>query len=92
MSPDQRAELLELAEANDAASLERSARFRTLTERERQVLDLLVQGRTPKEIARTQGTAVGTVRNQIKSIRAKLGVQTQLAAVALARDLRAGPS
>lgn len=92
MSRDTREELLRLAEEIDAASLERTARFRTLTQRERQVLDLLVQGRTPKEIARTQGTAVGTVRNQIKAIRTKLGVQTQLAAVALARDLGADSS
>jgi DNA-binding CsgD family transcriptional regulator len=80
--------LLAFADASDSESSDRTMRLDSLTDRERQVLTLLAGGRTPKEIAKRQGTAVGTVRNQIKAIRAKLGVQSQLAAVALAREAR----
>jgi DNA-binding NarL/FixJ family response regulator len=88
ISTDRRAELLAFADASDSESSDRTMRLDSLTDRERQVLTLLAGGRTPKEIAKRQGTAVGTVRNQIKAIRAKLGVQSQLAAVALAREAR----
>ena len=88
ISDEHRAELLAAAEVSDAESRERAARFESLTDREREVLASLVDGMNPKEIARAQGTAVGTVRNQIKAIRSKLGVQTQLGVVALAREHR----
>lgn len=88
ISAERRAELLALAEASDTKTRDRAMRFDSLTDRERQVLTLLAAGRTPKEIAKWQGTAVGTVRNQIKAIRTKLGVQSQLAAVAMAREAR----
>lgn len=91
IATERRAELLALAEARDTETRDRTMRLDSLTDRERQVLALLAAGRTPKEIAKRQGTAVGTVRNQIKAIRAKLGVQSQLAAVALAREARFVP-
>ena len=86
ISEERKMELLELALESDAEARERVERFGSLTEREREVLASLVEGMNAKEIARAQGTAVGTVRNQIKAIRSKLGVQSQLAAVALARE------
>lgn len=47
-----------------------------LTPRERQVATLVAQGASHKEIARTLGTAPATVRNQIQSIYAKLGIDS----------------
>jgi two-component system nitrate/nitrite response regulator NarL len=62
--------------------------FGDLTERERFVLAELVEGHCAEEIATAAFVSVSTVRSQIKAILQKLGVSSQLAAVALAR--RAG--
>lgn len=59
-----------------------------LTERERYVLTELMEGHCAEEIAGAAGVSISTVRSQIKSILQKLGVGSQLAAVAMAR--RAG--
>jgi two-component system, NarL family, nitrate/nitrite response regulator NarL len=64
------------------------ALFAILTPREQFVLAELMEGRTADTIARSAFVAVSTVRSQIKAILQKLGVNSQLAAVALAR--RAG--
>jgi two-component system, NarL family, nitrate/nitrite response regulator NarL len=63
----------------------RLAPFDRLTERERQVLAALVEGRSADRIAEVSVVSVTTVRSQIKSILGKLGVNSQLEAVALAR-------
>jgi DNA-binding NarL/FixJ family response regulator len=67
---------------------ERLAPFEQLTPREREVLVALIDGRTAQEIAAAVPVSIATVRTQIHSVLAKLGVTTQLAAVAIAR--RAG--
>lgn len=59
-----------------------------LSGRERQVLYLLVGGRSAKEIAAAEFISVATVRTHIRSILRKLHVRSQLAAVAQAH--RAG--
>ena len=59
-----------------------SARARALTPREREVLSLLYAGATITDIARLLQVSPSTVRSQVKAIRQKLGVSTQLAAVA----------
>lgn len=59
--------------------------FKKLTVRERDVLRGLVVGRNAEEIAIDAGIAVSTVRTHIKGLLRKLGVNSQLAAVALAR-------
>jgi two-component system, NarL family, nitrate/nitrite response regulator NarL len=59
--------------------------FQTLTAREREILDALVDGRRSKEIAAEDFVSVTTVRNQIQSILTKLNVHSQLEAVAVAR-------
>ena len=46
-----------------------------------------VEGRSAKEIAETSGLAVKTIRHQIEAVRSKLHVRSQLAAVALAREV-----
>lgn len=63
-------------------------RLDSLSRREVDVLALLVRGRTSADVARAHVVSELTVRTQVKSILRKLGVETQLAAVAVA--LRAG--
>jgi DNA-binding NarL/FixJ family response regulator len=64
----------------------RLAAFDILTTRERFVLAELMDGRVAEVIAAQSCFAVSTVRSQIKSILQKLGVNSQLAAAALARN------
>ena len=52
-----------------------------LTEREREVLHLLVQGLSNKEIARDMQIVEDTVKIHVKHILAKLGVQSRTQAV-----------
>ncbi len=63
-------------------------RLRRLTRREQGVLEALEAGLSAAEIAAADVVALTTVRAHIRAILAKLGVQSQLAAVALAH--RAG--
>ena len=60
-------------------------RMGQLTPREMTVLGLLAQGHTVKEIALRSDVAEGTVRSQVKFVLRKLGVSSQLAAVAAHR-------
>ena len=57
-------------------------RARSLTPREREVLLLLYEGAPILEIAELLEVSPSTVRSQMKAIRRKLGVTSQLAAVA----------
>jgi DNA-binding NarL/FixJ family response regulator len=59
----------------------------SLTPRETQVLEEIVSGYSAAEIARTFGTAEGTVRQQIKSIYSKLQVRSRVQLMRKARDL-----
>ena len=65
----------------------RRAGFDQLTARERQVLAGLVAGKRAATIAEESVVSLATVRAQIRSILAKLGVSSQLEAVALVREL-----
>ncbi len=67
---------------------ERLELFPALTEREQVVLAELIEGHCAEDIAKRAFVSISTVRSQIKAILQKLGVNSQLAAVALAR--RAG--
>jgi two-component system, NarL family, nitrate/nitrite response regulator NarL len=62
--------------------------FARLTEREKVVLSELMEGHGAEDIAKAAFVSISTVRSQIKAILLKLGVNSQLAAVAMAR--RAG--
>ncbi len=52
-----------------------------LTGRETEVLQLLADGSDPHQVARRLGLSTHTVRDHIRSLREKLGVQTMLGAV-----------
>jgi DNA-binding NarL/FixJ family response regulator len=60
------------------------APFMTLTPRERAVLSALAKGQRAEAIASEAGVSGATVRSQIRSVLAKLGVNSQLEAVAMA--------
>lgn len=64
----------------------RLAAFARLTPREQQVLAALMDGETAERIAEAAVVSVTTVRSQIRSLLMKLGVNSQLSAVALARQ------
>lgn len=55
--------------------------IRSLTPRERQVLVLITQGVSVKQIAEDAGLAEGTVKIYISNVLRKLGVQTRIEAL-----------
>jgi DNA-binding NarL/FixJ family response regulator len=60
--------------------------FPRLSEREREVLDLLVAGKRTNEVAATLFVSPKTVSNQLTSIYGKLGVGDRTEAILLARE------
>jgi DNA-binding NarL/FixJ family response regulator len=67
------------------ANRDRLAPFTALTPREQAVLAGLVLGESAERIAARSSVSLYTIRSQIKSLLLKLGVSSQLSAVALAR-------
>lgn len=63
------------------------SRGEVLTERELEVLRLVAQGRSNKEIARTMGISAETVKTHLKNMFEKLGVQQRNQAVLMAQSL-----
>lgn len=82
----QRDTMLAELRAQRGAARARLEPFQRLTARERQVLAELMRGRTAEAIAKEAYVSLSTVRSQIRAILLKLDVNTQLAAVALARE------
>jgi two-component system nitrate/nitrite response regulator NarL len=80
----ERAELLELLRTERSDALRERERFADLTPREARVLSALADGLSAEEIAKQHYVALTTVRSQIRSVLQKLGVRSQLAAVAIA--------
>jgi DNA-binding CsgD family transcriptional regulator len=70
--------LCELAVRNAGCAIDHG-----LTRREAEVLEYLERGLTNREIARACGTSPHTVRNQLRTIFAKLGASTRAEAVAI---------
>ena len=58
-----------------------------ITQRERQVLALLAQGRSNKEIAQELGVSPNTIKTQVASLYQKLDVQRRTQAIQKAREL-----
>ena len=84
LSTSRRYELLADLRAARAARKKDLAPFTTLTPRERTVLAGLAQGHRAETIAAAAVVSEATVRSQIRGLLAKLGVNSQLEAVALA--------
>lgn len=80
----ERSDLLEHLRVERTNALRDRERFDALTPREARVLGALADGLTAEEIARQHFVALTTVRSQIRAILQKLGVRSQLAAVAVA--------
>ena len=92
--------MLTEAERDDLLRLLREARladgrrrepFERLTAREQAVLGGVMDGLSAEAIAERDFVSIATVRSQIRSILSKLGVSSQLAAVALARAAEWAP-
>jgi DNA-binding NarL/FixJ family response regulator len=65
----------------------RTVPFAELTRREAEVLGMILEGMSAREIAGESYVSLPTVRTQIRSIFQKLGVSSQLEAVAMAHAL-----
>lgn len=85
LSRAERDELLRLLREHRVADNERHEPFNRLTVREQQVLAGLMDGLSADALAKRDFVSISTVRSQIRSVLSKLGVGSQLAAVALAR-------
>lgn len=84
MRDAERLDLLQELRESRASERRRHAPFLDLTRREQEVLQGLVDGKSLQEIAHEAFVGVGTVRTQAKAIFRKLGVRSQIAAVAAA--------
>lgn len=84
LTPAQREDLLGELRRQRAEDVERLAPFERLTPRECEILAALMEGRSPEMIASSDHVSIATVRSQIRSVLAKLGVNSQLAAVGMA--------
>lgn len=85
LSRAERDELLRMLREQRLADAERHAPFDRMTAREQQVLGGLMEGLSAEAIASRDYVSIATVRTQIRAVLSKLGVSSQLAAVALAR-------
>lgn len=86
LSDEERQALVDEYRRHERADRERLAPFRALTAREEAVLGHLVAGESAEAIADRLYVSVATVRSHIRAILLKLGVNSQLAAVASAHD------
>lgn len=79
-------------QAFDRCRRSRDARFGRLTQREVEVLAHLLEGRSAEEIAEADYVSLATARSHIRAVLRKLGVHSQLAAVAEAHRAGWAPS
>lgn len=87
LAPAQRRHLVERYLEWDRTQRSLQERLATLTRREREVLELLAVGKRAQAIADTFVVSLPTVRTQVRAVLGKLGVGSQLEAVALVRAL-----
>ncbi|MCP3989013.1 MAG: response regulator transcription factor [Actinomycetia bacterium] len=85
--PHQRIALIDSARRANVERRERLAPFSTLSGREQEVLAKLMAGSTQNEIASAGFQSIHTVRTQVKAVMRKLGVRSQIEAVALSHDV-----
>lgn len=86
MRAEERQGLLDAARARRRADHDRLAPFDALSPKEQAVLVHLLAGESAETIAEKSYVSLATVRSHIRAILLKLGVNSQLAAVALARN------
>lgn len=91
MTRHEREEMLSRLRLHRASREKELRAFQDLTVREAEVLAELMQGKAADTIAEESVVSVATIRTQIRSILAKLGVNSQLAAVARARRAKWQP-
>lgn len=87
-SEHERDEQLAMLRDHRRREAERLAPFQSLTRREAEVLGGLMQGRSVDDLADGATVSVATVRSQVQAILRKLGVSSQVAAIA--RAIEAG--
>jgi DNA-binding NarL/FixJ family response regulator len=90
LSESERASWLAIHRETSRSLRDIRTRLRRLTGREREVLELLARGERAAAIADRAVVSLSTVRSQIRSVLAKLEVNSQLEAVALLRQDAAG--
>lgn len=84
LPPDRQHNLATTGRAYVERDGELRARISALTPREREILNGIIQGETADEMADRFVISLGTVRTHIRSVLAKLGVSSQLAAATVA--------
>lgn len=84
--PAERQLLLHELRVHDRERRRRLQPFDRLTPRESRVLAGLLAGKPPEIMAKEAHVSVATVRSQVQAVFRKLGVNTQLAAVTMARE------
>ena len=92
MPREEREALIEALDQAFAPERERLRPFDALTEREAHVLGRLIDGDSPKQIARKEGVSLSTVRSHVEGIFRKLEVSSQREALARARAAGWPPS
>jgi two-component system, NarL family, nitrate/nitrite response regulator NarL len=86
MAASQRQQLVTMWRRSIADQNSRRARLDQLSRREAEILAALIHGQRVRDIAQASYVSEATVRTQVKSILFKLGVTSQIGAVAVARD------
>ena len=87
LSEAQRTTLLSDLHAAREGRTAQLAVFEALTPKEREILSALIQGKQAQTIADETFTSIKTVRGHIEKVLQKLGVTSQLAAVAKANEV-----
>jgi len=79
---------LERMSANAVSSMDLMMQRFGLTRSETELVDLLLLGRSLREVARERGVSYETVRSHIKHVFSKTGTHRQIDLVNLARSLK----
>jgi RNA polymerase sigma factor (sigma-70 family) len=92
LSPSVTSRVIERMAEQPAPDASRDARLDELTDREREVLELVAGGLSNREIAATLVIEESTVKTHVKRILAKLGVRDRVQAVIFAFESGLAPS
>ncbi|MDQ0381550.1 LuxR C-terminal-related transcriptional regulator [Amycolatopsis thermophila] len=84
--PEELGHVLRQLRAEVRQARERSGPLDALTDREREVLESMVEGKRPGQIAADLSVSANTVRTHIGRILAKLGVHSSIEAISTARS------